>query len=77
MCSPKEFIPLVHNTLSLMHTNKVTKPVSASAKEDFYMIRQSLDDVLKSPAPAEHSFVRQKGREATPWIVNRLLEEAS
>ena len=57
MCTPKEFIPLAHNVLSLIHAGKLTKPFSASAKEDFCMISRSLDDVLKSPGTTKHSCV--------------------
>ena len=56
MCTPKEFIPLVHKALSLVHEGKLARPASASAKEDVYMISQSLHDVLKSPGTAEDLF---------------------
>ena len=76
MCPPKEFLPLVHNALSLILAGKLTKLVLASMMEDVCMITQPSDDVLKSPRSAAHSFVWKERREATPSIVKRLLEEA-
>ena len=67
---------LIHNALSLVHAGKLTKPVSASAKGDVYIISQALDDVLKSPWTAEHSFVAQEPRKATPLVVKCLLDRA-
>ena len=58
-------MPLVHNALSLVYVGKLAKPVSASAKEDVFVITQSLHDSLKSPGTAEHSFVWQERRQAT------------
>ena len=58
-----------------MHAGKLAKPVSASAKKDVYMTSQSLDDILQMPGTAEHSFVWQERRVATPSIVGRLLDE--
>ena len=38
-------------------------------------IGKNHDDVLKSPGTAEHSFVWQKGSDATSSTVERFLEE--
>ena len=71
MCTPLEFILFVHKAQSLVHGCKLAKPVSASAKEDVYLISQSLHDVLKSPATARHSFVWQHPRSSGGSLMRR------
>ena len=65
---PTNFLPLLHNVLLLLHTEKL--------EEDIYLISSSVDEAFKRPRSAEQSFVWQDGREKAPAIVKRLRSEA-
>ena len=75
-CVAKEFLPLLHNALHLMHSGKPKKAMALAIKEDVFLISSALKEALKRPGSAERSFVWQDKTQTTPAIVKRLLSEA-
>ena len=76
VCVAKEFLPLLHNALHLMHSGKPKRAMASAIKEDVFLILSALGEALKRPGTAEQSFVWQDKRQTTPAIVQRLLPEA-
>ena len=76
VCVAKEFLPLLHNALHLMHSGKPKKTIASAIREDVSLISSALEEALKRPRSAEQSFVWQDKTQTTPAIVKRLLSEA-
>ena len=76
VCVPKEFLPLLHHALHLMHSGKPKRAMASAIKEDVFLIWSVLEEALKRPESAEQSFVWQDKTQTTPAIVKRLLLEA-
>ena len=77
VCVAKEILPLLHNALHLMHSEKSKWAMASAIKADVFLISSVLEEALKRHGSAEQSFVWQDKTQTTPAIVKRLLSEAS
>ena len=76
VCVAKEFLPMLHNALHLMHSGKPNRAMASAIKEEVFLISSALEEALKRPRSAEQFFVWQDKTQTTPAIVKRLLSEA-
>ena len=76
VCVAKEFLPLLHNALHLMHSEKPMRAMTSAIKDDVFPISSALDKALKRPGSAEQSSVWQDKTQTKPAVVKRLLLEA-
>ena len=76
VCVAKDFLPLLHNALHMMHTGKPKRTMSTAIKEDVFLMSSALEDALKRPGSSDQTFVWQDRTHSTPTIVKQLLAEA-
>ena len=76
VCVGKDFLPLLHNALHMVHTGKPKGTMSTAIKEDVFLMSSALEDALKHPGSSDQTFVWQDQTHSTPTIVKRLLAEA-
>ena len=53
VCVAKDFLPLLHNALHLMHSGKPKRAMASAIKEDIFLISSALEEALKRPGSAE------------------------
>ena len=76
VCVAKDFLPLLHNALHMVHTGKPKRTMSTAIKEDVFLMSSALEDALKRPRSSDQTIVWQDKTHSTPTIVKRLLAEA-
>ena len=76
VCVAKDFLPLLHNALHMVHTGKPKRTMSTAIKEDVFLMSLALEDALKRTGSSDQTFVWQDKMHSTPAIVKRLLAEA-